>query len=298
MKIDGVFAGGGVKAYAFVGALDVMEERGYEFTRIAGTSAGSIVAALIKAGYTSKELLSLLNELDIEAFKDERMSWLPFPVAKWIHMYFKLGIYKGDALEAWLSCVLQKKGIKTFADLPKDSLRIIASDLSQNRLIVLPDDLPLYGQIPEKFSVARAVRMSCSIPFFFEPVKIYDRTKNGARSYVVDGGILSNFPMWLFMDGKTKKWRRPVIGFQLSPSLDQVQPNDIKNAIALYRALFDTMTKAHDTRYIAADHAKNIVFIPVMDVSATDFEMSEQEKEKLMNLGRIETEQFLRGWRY
>ncbi|WP_100373449.1 patatin-like phospholipase family protein [Bacillus sp. FJAT-45037] len=298
MKIDGVFAGGGVKAYAFVGALEVMEEKGFEFSRMAGTSAGSIVAALIKAGYTSQELFSLLNELDIEAFKDERMSWLPFPAAKWVHMYFKLGIYKGDALEEWLRVVLEKKRVKTFADLPKDSLRIIASDISKSRMMVLPDDLGSYGQIPEKFPVARAVRMSCSIPFFFEPVTIYDRKQGGAKSYVVDGGVLSNFPMWLFMDGKAKKWRRPVIGFQLSPSMQATPPKEIKNAISLYKALFATMTKAHDTKYIQADHAKNVVFIPVIDVSAKDFEMSDLEKKSLIDLGRVETEDFLKGWRY
>ncbi len=176
MKIDGVFAGGGVKAFAFIGALQVMEEKGYEFERLAGTSAGSIIAALIRVGYNSKELFPLLDCLDVEAFKDERMSFLPFPIAKWIHLYFRLGMYKGDALEAWIRDVLKRRGVQVFGDLPKDSLRIIASDLSKGRLLVLPDDLKDYGIIPEKFSVARAVRMSCSIPFFFEPVKMYDRT--------------------------------------------------------------------------------------------------------------------------
>lgn len=296
MKIDGVFAGGGVKAFAFIGALQVMEEKGYEFERIAGTSAGSIIAAFIKAGYTSEEMFSLLDDLDVESFKDERMSFLPFPIAKWIHLYFRLGLYRGDALEAWLKRVLQARGIQTFGDLPKDSLRIIASDLSKGQLLVLPDDLHKYGIIPEKFSVALAVRMSCSIPYFFEPVKIYDRTGGGERSYVVDGSVLSNFPMWLFMDGKSKKWKRPVVGFQLTPELNEIPTNSISNAITMFRALFETMSSAHDLRYISKDHAGNIVFIPVLDVKATDFELTEMQKEQLIVLGREETLQFLTTW--
>ncbi|MCM3715261.1 patatin-like phospholipase family protein [Halalkalibacter oceani] len=298
MKVDGVFAGGGVKAFAFVGALQVMEEKGYAFERLAGTSAGSIIAALIKAGYQSGELYTLLDELDVESLKDERMSYLPFPMMKWIHLYFKLGLYRGDRLEAWMKQLLDAKGIRTFADLPHGSLRIIASDLSRGRLLVLPDDLKEYGVIPEKFPVARAVRMSCSIPFFFEPVKMYNRTDGGKGSYIVDGGVLSNFPMWLFMDGKKRKGKRPVIGFQLTPELKEMPTNDIKNAISMYRALFETMSSAHDTRYIVADHAKNIVFIPILDVKATDFELSEEQKEQLITLGRTETEDFIRKWCY
>lgn len=298
MKIDGVFAGGGVKAFAFVGALQVMEEKGYKFERLAGTSAGSIIAALIKVGYNSEDLFTLLDRLDMESFKDERMSFLPFPITKWIHLYFRLGLYRGDALEAWLRDILEAKGVRTFGDLPKDSLRVIASDLSRGRLLVLPDDLKDYGIIPEKFSVARAVRMSCSIPFFFEPVKIYDRTGGGVGSYVVDGGVLSNFPMWLFMDGKVKKWKRPVIGFQLTPELNEIPAHPIQNAVSMYRALFETMSSAHDTRYISEDHAKNIVFIPVLDVKATDFELTEKQKEQLIVLGREETDQFISTWGY
>jgi NTE family protein len=298
MIIDGVFAGGGVKAFAFAGALQVMEERGFMFDRLAGTSAGAIVAALIKVGYTSNEIFTLLDELDIESFKDERMSVIPFTIAKWIHMYYRLGLYKGNALEAWLKSVLEAKGVKTFGDIPKGSLRIIASDLTKGKLVVLPDDLEKYGVIPERFPLARAIRMSCSIPFFFEPVKIYDRVSGGKASYIVDGGLLSNFPMWLFMDGKVKRWKRPVIGFQLKPELSEMPPKKINNAVTLYRALFETMSSAHDLKYVDADDAKNVVFIPVLDVKATDFELTEEQKDNLVILGKEETNHFLRNWSY
>lgn len=125
MKIDAVFAGGGVKAFAFLGSLKVLEERGYEFERVAGTSAGSIVAALVKAGYTSEEMMTILDQIDIDSFKDDRISFLPFTVLKWINVYMKLGLYKGDALEAWIRELLKAKGIVTFGDLPEQSLRVV-----------------------------------------------------------------------------------------------------------------------------------------------------------------------------
>ena len=65
-------------------------------------------------------------------------------------------------------------------------------------MMVLPDDLEKYGVSPDSFPVARALRMSCGIPFFFEPVRL----KIGSGdTIVVDGGVLSNFPMWIFDNG-------------------------------------------------------------------------------------------------
>src|SRR5690625_1165281 len=248
MKVDGVFAGGGVTAFSFVGAMQVMEENGFEFERVAGTSAGAITAALIKAGYNSDELCSLLDELDMTVLKDERFTWLPFQMAKWFLLYFRLGLYKGEMLEKWLEDVLAKRNIKTFSDFPCKSIKIIASDLTRGRLIVLPDDLVDYGICPEQFSVARAVRMSCSIPFFFEPIKLHDKRKNKPCSYIVDGGVLSNFPMWLFKDGENNKGKRPAIGFQLTPNVQNLPPNVIYNATTMFRALFETMSSAQDRK--------------------------------------------------
>jgi NTE family protein len=296
VNVDAVFAGGGVKAFAFVGAVEAAEERKLSFTRIAGTSAGAIIAALLMAGYTSKELHRLLDQLDVVKMKDERMSFLPLPVAKWINLYFRLGLYKGDQLEAWLQDVLAEKGIRRFADLPSGSLRVIVSDITQGRMVVLPDDLPKYKYDPGAFSVAKAIRMSCSIPYFFEPVKLNDRSVKKKLFYMVDGGLLSNFPMWLFKDGSQGGWRRPVIGFQLAPRLDERPPAVINNAVDMYKALFETMTSAHDIRYISEKHAKNVVFIPVEDIKSTDFSLTTEEKQHMVQLGREKTTAFLSTW--
>ena len=64
-------------------------------------------------------------------------------------------------------------------------------------LLVLPKDLEIYGYDQNRFPVSRAVRMSCSIPFFFDPVELIHKPSS-KRCYVVDGAILSNFPVWIF----------------------------------------------------------------------------------------------------
>lgn len=294
MKIDGVFSGGGIKGFALVGAYQEIEKRGFQFERVAGTSAGSIIAALIAAGYKSHEMDRLLVELDLTKFLDARKTIIPFPFAKWLFVYWKLGLYKGNELENWIEEKLAAKGLRTFSDLPPQTLRFIASDLSNGRLVVLPDDLVKYGIAPESFSIAKAVRMSCSIPYFFEPVKL--KSIDG-MNVLVDGGVLSNFPMWLF-DRENVQKLRPVLGIKLSPNEYEHEKHTIKNAIQLFAALFETMKDAHDSRYISRRHAKNIIFIPTEGVLATEFQLTDDKKKVLLDLGKEAAEKFFKSWCY
>ncbi|MDR4435681.1 patatin-like phospholipase family protein [Bacillus tequilensis] len=291
MYIDGVFSGGGVKGIALAGAYEALEEKGFRFKRIAGTSAGAIIAAFIASGYTSKEIRALIEEVEGEKLLDQRYSCLPLKMLQWVSIYWRLGLYKGDTMEKWIADLLRAKGIRVFGDLPKGSLRLIASDLTNGTMIVLPDDLVRYGLNPDMFPVARAVRMSCSIPYFFEPIKL--KTATGTAT-VVDGGVLSNFPIWLF----SKERKRPVIGVTLAPRERERPKKNIRNAFELFGALFETMKDAHDARHIASRYEQNIIFLPVDDVMATEFHLTQQKKLALIELGKRRTELFLKQWTY
>lgn len=166
MYIDGVFSGGGMKGVALVGAYEALEKRGFRFKRLAGTSAGSIIASFIAAGYTSAEIRQMMEELNESELLDPRFSLLPLKLPQWASIYWRLGLYKGDKLENWISEKLKAKGISVFGDLEQGKLKLIASDLSNGKMLVAPDDLNRYGLNPGRFSVARAVRMSCGILIF------------------------------------------------------------------------------------------------------------------------------------
>ena len=70
LNADLVLEGGGVKGIALVGAYSVIEELGYTVKRVAGTSAGSIVGALLAAGMTAEELVAQMRALDYSKFED------------------------------------------------------------------------------------------------------------------------------------------------------------------------------------------------------------------------------------
>ncbi|MFC6038731.1 patatin-like phospholipase family protein [Paenisporosarcina macmurdoensis] len=292
MLIDGVFSGGGLKDFALVGAYQELEEKGFRFHRVAGTSAGAILACFIAAGYTGKEIEEMLNDQDFQTLLDPRKTILPLPVLKWFLLYWRMGLYQGNALEKWFMEKLTSKGVYTFGDLPDGKLKLIASDLTNGKMLVLPDDLAQFGISANTFPLARALRMSCGIPFFFEPVKL----KVGyGETIVVDGGVLSNFPMWLF-DEPNGKRQRPVLGMKISRGHKDSPAHLINNGLNLFEALFSTMQNAHDEKYISRKHEKDIIFIPVDDTSTTQFDLSQETKAALMESGRKSTIQFLKTW--
>lgn len=295
MKIDGVFSGGGIKAYAFVGALQSMEKKHLQLERTAGTSAGAIVAAFVASGYTFEEINELLAELDLKEFLDPPGLSKLVPFSKWFFLYFQLGIYKGDKLEEWLYKQLAKKNVYTFNDLKPGYLKVVVSDLSLGKLVVLPDDLKrIYNIEPNYFPIAKAVRMSAGFPYFFMPKKIPGNS-NG-KSIIVDGGLLSNFPLWVFENNNSSS-DRPVLGVKLSESVEnQNTPRRIKNAFDMFHALFSTMKQAHDARYISKSHKNNIIFIPVTDVGTTDFHVGGETKELLIQSGLDSADHFLQHW--
>ncbi|WP_042145896.1 patatin-like phospholipase family protein [Paucisalibacillus sp. EB02] len=294
MKIDGVFSGGGVKAFAFLGALEVIAEKNLKFERVAGTSAGSILAAFIAAGYNIEEMKRLLDKLELKEFLDPPLLAKVIPGSKWFFLYFQMGLNKGDKFERWVYNQLAERNIYTFGDLKSGYLKVVVSDLTLGKLVVIPDDLErVYGINPNDFPVAKAVRMSAGFPYFFMPKRVLGENK--VKSLMVDGGLLSNFPIWVF-ESETNKRTRPILGLKLSDSPEQSHPNNIKNALDMLHALFTTMKQAHDSRYIAKSEKDNIIFIPVKDVQTTNFMINEEVKSKLIQNGREQAQKFLKRW--
>ena len=113
-KVDLVLEGGGVKGIGLVGALAVLEERGFRPQSLAGTSAGAIAAALTAAGYSAAELLGILAELDFNSFKDEGWEDRVPIVGTPLSVLKDEGIYEGGRLLEWMRELLAARGIRTF----------------------------------------------------------------------------------------------------------------------------------------------------------------------------------------
>lgn len=307
MKADAVFEGGGVKGIGLAGAVAVAEEKGYEMVNVAGTSAGAIVAALVAAGYNAAQLKEIMEKLEYIKLKDKGMVDKIPGVGPLASVIFEKGIYEGKYFEDWMRDLLANspRKVKTFGDLIIDEyktdeqyrfrLKVIASDVTLGRMLVLPQDIKDYGVRPEDMNVARAVRMSMSIPFFYEPATLEDM-KTHLTSYVVDGGLLSNFPVWLFdTKGKEPEW--PTFGFKLvEPEEEKGVRHEVKGPISLLTALFSTMMEAHDARYIKDENYVRTIRIPTLGVKTTEFDITRERSLALYQSGRDAADKFFASW--
>lgn len=290
MEANAVFSGGGVKGIAFVGAIKVCEERGYRWRRLAGTSSGAIIASLLAAGYNADELRKLMATLDYrKVIKSKKWGIIPFH--RQIRILFKLGMYSGDYLIKWIDNALKQKKVSTFADLPSEKLTIIASNLSTGQILQLPKDAPLINLDPDRLKISYAIRMSISIPFFFDPIII----KTKKPQYIVDGGVLSNFPVWIFDDDLPDKY--PTFGFNLRAK-DPQHFHQINGPFSMLHAIIATMLESQDMKYIEKQDAVRTIFIPTPGVKSTEFTISNKQQQSLYESGQEAARKFFCHWNF
>lgn len=293
MKINMVFEGGGILGVSFIGAIKSLSQHGYKFQCCAGTSAGSIAAALVIAGYNYKEIDLAVNSI-YKKYYSEFSSVKNCRISQAARLIKNKGIYDSSLIEELISPLLEAKGTVYFKDVMvrgKSRLKIVASDITRRDIIVLPDDLQRYGIDGSNFKIATAVRMSCSIPFFFTPYKLnyYD-----TFSYIVDGGLLSNFPIWIFEGDSSYSY--PTFGLNLRDKKSKTI-NGKNGFIPFAQDVILAPLNGKGQRYIREDDDVRTIVIDVPEVKATDFKDTLKYSPEMIDNGFNATEEFLKHWR-
>ena len=314
-----VFEGGGVKGIAYIGAMQVMQEKGIlvNIERVGGTSAGAINAALFALGYDIAEQRRILKKLDFNNFMDDSFGL----VRDSERLIKKFGWYKGDFFHHWISGLINKK-LKnpnaTFRDLKaagRPDLYVYGTNLSTR-----------FGEVfsiehTPTTRIADAVRISMSIPLFFAAFR------NARNDVYVDGGVLNNFPVKLFdrekyiqeadrpkMGVKTPYYQEENKGFlKTHPKSSRYVYNketlgfrlDSKQEIGVFRdgaeaqhagitdffdsikALVGTLMDNQLNSHLHSDDWQRTIYIDTLGVGTTDFDMSETMKTKLEQSGRM-----------
>lgn len=294
MKAYAVFQGGGVKAIGFVGAICKFEEKGYKWDKVAGTSAGAIIASLLAVGYSGKELKNIMSSIDYNKFMDKnKLQSIPL-IGKLLGIVLDKGLYSGSYIESWIGDLLKVKGKTKFKDVSVNgisNLKIIASDITKKRLLILPDDLVKYGIDPMEFEIAKAVRMSASIPFYFQPEKLQH---NEEYSFIVDGGILSNFPVWIFDVTGIPKY--PTFGFKFEENEKKYEKKERNDFLCFVMDLVEAIIDNYDETYLTDKDRVRTISIPTAGVKSTDFHILRNKSLKLFKLGYERADQFLNEW--
>jgi NTE family protein len=160
-KVGLALGGGAARGFAHVGVIQVLEEAGIRAELVAGTSAGSLVAAIYASGKTGAQLQRVAETME-EA-----------TIADWTLPLFSRGVLRGEALARYVNGQVGNKLIEDMV-MP---LGIVATDLNSGRDVLF-----------QRGDTGTAVRASSAVPAVFQPVRI------SGHEYV-DGGLVSPVPV-------------------------------------------------------------------------------------------------------
>jgi NTE family protein len=251
-------SGSGFRLSAHLGALWAIVEAGYTIVELAGTSGGSIVAALYASGMNLKDMHKLCMSLD----------WSPMMRFSPWSMVMGKGLCSGDALQRFL---LQVTRGKTFAELDVEFKAIAADLLTEKEFQFSRERTP---DVP----IAVAARASASIPIVFPPVEC-------AGAVLVDGGTCDNVPA---SDLTVDEVRR--IGIYLVSDDEPLKPGRY-SLRTLAPRIIDLMLSSNEAAHVALDMANGaeIVRVPTGYASSFDRNMPAALRQQLFDDGYAET---------
>jgi NTE family protein len=355
-EADGVFRGGGVKGLGLAGALlgfaEHPEKPVKKWVNVAGASAGAILACYLACGHDAADMAALMKRTKFGAFQD-----FPPPgkvIGGGHNLVRRHGLARGEAFRLWFGEQLEHKTFAATKTLNGSyRLKLIAVDVTNRALLVLPDDLPRYrlpGEDtaidPDQFAIADAARMSMSIPYFFEPCQLVrdrvfvedpgdddelvanalvdridvaaknatlrasgrheasfreltSREQKQQHSVIIDGGTLSNFPVWLFdVDTPGQPLRRPTFGFTLTGGKGvgggvNTVVSRMPWAVRFGVDIFHTSQEAWDARFVSHSTRVRTVTVDAGDVGTTDFNLPPSAQDMLIANGRKAATRFL-----
>jgi NTE family protein len=160
-RIGLALGGGAARGFAHVGVIQVLEEAGIRPNLVAGTSAGSLVAAIYASGKTGAQLQQVAETME------------EVTIADWTLPIFSRGLLRGEALARYVN---GQVGARLIENMPLP-LGIVATDLNSG-----------VDTLFQRGDTGTAVRASSAVPAVFQPVKI------SGREYV-DGGLVSPVPV-------------------------------------------------------------------------------------------------------
>lgn len=307
MKTYVIMEGGGVKGCALAGALAAAENIGIQPVGYGGSSAGALVATLGAAHYTGREIGDKLIDMDLarlldgkgetlkkftETFRQyEGADDLPISRLKLVGLSFmvqpilkkywtSLGMYDGEALIIEIEALIQQKipaftrktTFQEFADMEACPLRIVASNVTRKEPIVF------CAEKTPNHSVLDAVRSSASYPLVFRPFASHTE-----QHHLVDGGLSSNLPSFLFTD-EYSRCGVPSILFDLYQLGSK--PKMASNIIYYFKDLFATALESSDhiLRWIGRGTIPVAVEVPA-DINTLDFFIDRKDRDRLFDKG-------------
>jgi len=273
MEYDTIcMSGGGVKGFAFIGALDYLNKKKIinidNIKNWVGTSIGSIIAYAVVCGFSINEMENFIIEFDFTKTN---------PDISIDNIFISHGISDGKRAEFILRSFIQHKfniDDITFLELYKltqKNLLIIGTNFTHAR-----EEVFSHNTTPD-MSVVTAVRISMSIPVFFTPV-LYN------NCYYVDGSITNNFPI-----NHCDKYT--TIGLYIRNNNDTCN-NEITSIVSIIIGCMNIISDTINHKDI--NMCDNIVQIDNYKHEFINFDFTIETKMKLLKLGHTYAKKFIK----
>lgn len=257
-------SGSGFKFPAHVGALTAIHEAGYKVVEIAGTSGGSIIAALLATGMALPDMEKLCLEHDWT-------NMLKFSLSTTLS---GKGYCSGRNLLKWL---ISNTGGFSFNDLPIP-LSVVASDISSSAAYIFSK------KNTPKQKVSLACRASTSMPYVYAPVKIND-------SLLMDGGVCNNMPIDILEIDTA-----PRLGIHLTTHNTKLFPEEftpLTVSSRLLNLLMDSSESAHIR--IGTNSGAHMVMVDTSFCNGLDRNMDFEIRKNLFLNGYTDTSNLLKS---
>ena len=267
-RVHLVLSAGGMRALAYVGAVQAFESAGIEVVSISACSAGTIVGALVTAGVPGGEIERLVLGTDFRRFASRSARWGRLvALRRWP--------FAPDSPPRFVDLVRKEIGPEmTFADLPKPFATMGIDIVSGEYLVYTKETHP-------EMRVADALEIATAIPLAYPPHQVGDRL-------VVDAAIATQSPVWLTAAIEPFfEERLPIVVLRSSPTAPVQTPRYLPQYV---NSLVAASIVGGDDLLIRGNPRVDIINLPTGSVRAFQFDLDPQERARLIRIGRSTTQ--------
>jgi NTE family protein len=286
-----IFEGGGVLSFSYFGAIVELERIGMlqKFKRFAGTSVGAIFAALLAADFTALEILRLQKKLS-----DEILS-CKYDLLSAFNIFKNNGVNSLDSLKKQIQKTLNKKlkpDITLDELFKKTGKELVLVSCCVNRQKTVYFHHSSFGNV----KLIDAIIASLAAPLFFQPIPL---TIFETKDYFIDGGIVDNYPIWIFNDINVlykgdfcnvdkSQINSKTLGLKLlclenrTSEPERQQVDDVFN---LFRLFVTILTSRLDKINFSPSCEKQTLMIPTGNIYFLDFDIKNDQISELLIYG-------------
>ncbi len=268
-----LFGGGAIRGAAHVGVLKALHKLGIEPTLLAGSSVGSIVAALYAVGYSDDELAQVFLSVNFELFRDVSLGFNN-----------KFALSKGNVFLEWLRDLIEQKYYGA-AYLKGQCRPVTFKDLKKN-LVIITTNMNNFScrefssfETPD-FEVALAVRISCCMPGLM-------RAYNFNDELLVDGDLMKGKPMW-YLSKNIQNSPDRILEIRLEGTFSGSDIKPLEYVNGMYTCMTSSETSFIKDLYGKCDNYDYLV-VDTGDVVVVDFNYPLEKRQAIIDNGYKQT---------